>query len=114
MYFTVLYSVYCTVLSELYWTVQYVQVLRRCPLHAAAEKGFDSIVQLLLGTQQQSHIVQHHLDMPNVWFFPQNYRWQNEKVRFCICLHLKVALPCRIEESSSRQEGRVSSRQQIV
>ena len=37
---------------------------------------------------------------------PQNYRWQNGKVQFLIRLHLKVALPRRIEESSSRREER--------
>ena len=37
-----------------------------------------------------------------------------EKVRFLIRLPLKVALPYHIEESSSRQEGRASSRRQIV
>ena len=41
-------------------------------------------------------------------------RWQNRKVRFLIRLHLKVALPRHIEESSSRWEGRVSRRRQIV
>ena len=45
---------------------------------------------------------------------PQNYRWQNGKVGFCIRLHLKLALSRSIEESSSRREGRVSSRWQIV
>ena len=45
-----------------------------------------------------------------VW--SQNYRWQNGKVRFLIRLHLKVALPNRIEESSSRREG--SRRRQIA
>ena len=35
-------------------------------------------------------------------------------VWFRIRLHLKVALPRHIEESSSRREGRVSSRRQMV
>ena len=37
-----------------------------------------------------------------------------EKYGSRIRLHLKVALLHRIEESSSRREGRVSSRRQIV
>ena len=45
--------------------------------------------------------------------YPQNYRWQNGKVWFLILLHLKVALPRRIEESSSRRKGRVSSRRRL-
>ena len=44
----------------------------------------------------------------------QNYRCQNGKVRFLIRPHLKAALLRRIEESSIRREGRVSSRRQIV
>ena len=47
-------------------------------------------------------------------YFSKNYRWQNGKVRFLICLHLKVALLRCIEESSCGQEGRMISRQQIV
>ena len=41
-------------------------------------------------------------------------RWQNRKVWFLIRLHIKEALLRHIEESSSRREGRVSSRRQIV
>ena len=48
------------------------------------------------------------------------FRWDHRikddriEVWFLISLHLKEALPRHIEESSSRREGRVSSRLQIV
>ena len=78
------------------------------------EKIEDVASNRVKGTVLQVHNTYFICFTLNAKVRSQNYRWQNGKVRFRIPPHLKVALPRHIEESSSRQEGRVQSKGQSV